>query len=251
LDVDLPEAEKKVPIPAWKNPVYLYLAAAVIFGSGVIFWQMRASEPAQPVSAPLAARPAPAPLPTAPARTAAPAPAPMRQPSRPPEAVQPELPMIDISVPTAQLKAPTRARRSLKKEIPSPKAAQGDPTQWRVSGSIFDILSLKPVEDAEISFINASSGERFRTTTGPDGSYRARLPATESYTVNVRHPDYEAKFLADTSPSIRKLSEGSRLAAVRQWMRTMQSSEPLRPTETESSSLKRDLALIPLQRPAD
>lgn len=78
---------------------------------------------------------------------------------------------------------------------PPPRASRA--SKWRIRGKLIDIISLKPIPDADLIFV-ASNGHRVVTATGPGGDFRISMPpAAGGYTLRITHPDYDSKYLAD------------------------------------------------------
>lgn len=78
---------------------------------------------------------------------------------------------------------------------PPPRASRA--TKWRIRGKIIDIITLKPVADADLVFV-ASNGQRATTATGPGGDFRVSMPpAPGGYKLRITHPDYNSQYLAN------------------------------------------------------
>ncbi|MEE8425486.1 MAG: zinc ribbon domain-containing protein [Elusimicrobiota bacterium] len=80
---------------------------------------------------------------------------------------------------------------------PRPPPRPSRTSKWRIRGKLIDIISLKPIPDADLIFV-ASNGQRVATATGPGGDFRVSMPpAAGGYSLRITHPDYDSKYLAD------------------------------------------------------
>ena len=102
-----------------------------------------------------------------------------------PDAAAPEAPAA-----AAPAKAPATA--------PKPLAAG----EWRVTGTVLDLATLKPVPGAEISF-ERDGHEPRSATSGEDGAYEADLPKGEGWTVQMIASDHRRGQILDLDPSYR------------------------------------------------
>ncbi|MDE2293565.1 MAG: carboxypeptidase regulatory-like domain-containing protein, partial [Elusimicrobia bacterium] len=131
---------------------------------------------------------------------------------------------------------------------PPPRARSDvDTTQWRMRGTVFDIISGEPIANADVVFQEPSTGRRFATSTDAQGRYRAQLPvSSEGFDLQIRAPDYEPKYFEDSSPSYRKLSPEERQHAADDLLRILQNRGLIQ--QPGGSVLNRDYVLIPLTR---
>ncbi|MFH1725816.1 MAG: carboxypeptidase regulatory-like domain-containing protein [Elusimicrobiota bacterium] len=128
---------------------------------------------------------------------------------------------------------------------PSSGGLEAEDDEWRIRGTVFDLLTLAPVSGADVVFTDLKSGEPFRTETGPNGGYRAHLPVRDhGFDLKIRHPGYEPKYIEDSDPSYRKLSQDRRMDLARQAARTLQHKEFV--SGDRDTLLNRDYALVPL-----
>ncbi|MFH1724135.1 MAG: carboxypeptidase-like regulatory domain-containing protein [Elusimicrobiota bacterium] len=99
-------------------------------------------------------------------------------------------------------------------EQPPPPEPEGD---WVFLGTVYDMITLKPIRDAQMLFLSGSAQTDYDTTTDAKGRYRIRLPAStrDDYRLIIDHPDYLADYFDEKSPSYRTVS-----LAVRQQLRS-------------------------------
>ncbi len=76
------------------------------------------------------------------------------------------------------------------------------PPEWRISGRTYDLLSLKSVPEAKISFTHARTGETFRAKTDAAGNFEIILPPVSEggYKVSVSRKGYSKDFLEEMDP---------------------------------------------------
>lgn len=239
---EVPPAVMPPSTPPLVPPAVLYGIAAVLLSAGVWFMQRPPSDPNIPV---LTAHPAgQAPAPSLPPPAVAgdePAPAKPAAPPAKPEARR-----------EAPGQRPADAARPAAvdpEDIPIIMTTKTKPRELRVQGTVFDIVTLKPVPDVEIIFTDPATGHRAATGTDAEGRYRARLPAADGgFDLTVSHPDYEPKYVLDGVPSFKDLSRKDRIQAALDEGRTLQHKELI---ESAQDKTRRDLALIPLKLPAE
>lgn len=142
-------------------------------------------QPPAPLAPPPAARLAPPPAPT---------PTPSALPMHKPAAQAPGKP---VEVPEAPL-----------------REAAPKPALWIFEGHIYDLVTLSPVFDAEITLRDVSGKSAATTTTGEGGRYRLAVEAwPQGYRATVKHPDYQDKLLDEIDPPYREVDRRSRLLA--------------------------------------
>lgn len=124
---------------------------------------------------------------------------------------------------------------------------RGSSSEWRMRGTIFDLITAEPVGRAEVIFTDPRNGRPFRTGTDMKGNYRATLPVTENgYDLTIRHEKYEPKYFEDGVPSYRKLGMEERQKHADGFMKVLQNKDLVRAESGEV--LQRDFVLIPLER---
>ncbi len=90
-----------------------------------------------------------------------------------------------------------RLARAPAPDAPRPPPRASRAAKWRFRGKIIDIISLKPVADADLVFV-AANGKRATTATGAGGDFRVSMPpAPGGYELRITHPDYDSKYLAN------------------------------------------------------
>jgi len=240
---EVPPAVMPPSTPPLVPPAILYAGAAALIGAGIWFVGRPANDPNIPVLTAHPAAQAPAPsAPSAAAREETPAPARPAPPAPKPAADRREAP--------GQRTADAARRASPDPEdVPIIMTTKTKPRELRVQGTVFDIVTLKPVPDVEIIFTDPATGHRAATGTDAEGRYRARLPTAEGgFDMTVSHPDYEPKYVLDGIPPFKELSRKDRLQAALDEGRTLQHKELLLSAEDKP---RRDLALIPLKLPSE
>lgn len=119
-------------------------------------------------------------------------------------------------------------------------AAAAAPEEWWFYGQVYDLMTLRPVRGAELTFVGGEQTLSFRTDA--KGQYQAKAPATEDapgYEVLVDHADYVDVYLIDKQPSYKSLGAGAR--------GQLRASLPKHPpwAGARGKWVRRDLVLIP------
>jgi hypothetical protein len=177
------------------------------------------------------ARPQPLQLPMPPARVE-----PIRAAPAVPAApeVKPKPPLPAVSAKPARRAAKARAP----KPAPMPKDAG---PQWVFEGTAYDLITLRPVYAATLTFKDASGSVCGETTTGEDGSYSIALdPLSDAgYFLVVNHADFQEKYIDEINPPFKEvpLEERRQLASMtaraRPWL------------GTTTLAVRRDFVMIP------
>jgi hypothetical protein len=85
-----------------------------------------------------------------------------------------------------------------------PKKNKSVDKRWVVSGTIYDLLTLKPVPSVRIRFSARGTGRMHSTRTDTRGRYALKLPALgPGYDVDIRHPYYGEVYLEEGSPAYK------------------------------------------------
>jgi len=127
-----------------------------------------------------------------------------------------------------------------------PVPTGGNPNEFRLKGKVFSLLNLQPVSEAEVVLTNLTTGKKYTTETGPDGTYRATLPVSDSgYGLAIRHPGYEPSYIVDESRNFGSLSQPQREEIAQSQARTMGSGDNI--FAPGGTLLKRDFALLKSQ----
>lgn len=74
---------------------------------------------------------------------------------------------------------------------------------WRVSGIVYDLSSLDPVPNSEITFFG-DYRKPVTTITGADGAYEVDLSKSDGWTVGVNAPDRRADKMGGIVPGWRR-----------------------------------------------
>jgi pyruvate/2-oxoglutarate dehydrogenase complex dihydrolipoamide acyltransferase (E2) component len=124
------------------------------------------------------------------------------------------------------------------------KAAR--PKGWLVEGSVYDLLSLKPVPGAKIVFQDKNSGAMVTAVTDAGGRYKADLPKVVEggYEVTIARRGYSSEYLEEMSPPYRSQSRGRRLEAAEELQQSAVLHVPLLP-EYSASGATYDAVLFP------
>lgn len=226
-DLDGPDPEVVEPVPERhvdnvqykpKASPFRYVLLAMVFVLGVALFYlakdfMRERRAAEEMSAAIASKPAQALPPAATAAATVP--------------VEPEPP----AEPEAEAPAP---------EAPAPAApAPVEAVVWRFEGRVYDILSLKPVAGANLTFL-ADDGGQGGAVSGADGRFRVKLPSTPGgYRLVVDQSDYDGDHFDDPSANYRAMTLAARAA--------LRNSVPKhRAWKGAAGTVRRDIALFPL-----
>jgi len=204
---------KTTPEPAKKGTAILFaIVGAIILGALAVPKLLKKEEPPQTV----VEAPPPAPIPPVePVQT---------PPVQPPEQTEPvaqEPPKVEPAPEPAPKKGkkgkkPKPAETVAETPPPEPPPAQKKASKTRVTGTIFDLVSLKGVEGVAITFVDTSGGQPIVTQSGPDGNFRISLPASSrGYELQVRQEDYLPKYIPDQS--YRSMSEDDRKAEAKKY----------------------------------
>ncbi len=192
----------------------------------------------------LAIQKIPFPRPAPPPPAAAPAAAPATPPPAAPVPAPAAPPVLHPPIPE-----PAEASRPAAKEAPPPEnqAEPRVPKVWRVSGKVYDLFSLSPIEGALVFFKDKVTGRSLRAKSDKKGFYSTPLPPMEEggYFVSVRRTGYEPNFLEEKTPPYRQYTQDRReeegvLARQSQILHV-----PIRP-EGSGDSLEYSIVLIPI-----
>lgn len=134
---------------------------------------------------------------------------------------------------------------SVVKEAASPRAPLA-PREWRFRGRVVDLVSLKPVAGARLTFTDDQAKPRAEATSGADGRYRTVLPPLKGrgYVVSIKKPGYAMSYAGPESAGARDLDAGSRRELARQLGRSVEAPAELEPAS--EAPLVTDFFLAPL-----
>jgi hypothetical protein len=128
---------------------------------------------------------------------------------------------LQLPLPLAAPAAPPASAKTAR-SVPAPRPAQPAPAarqagpRWVFEGTVYNLISLRPVFAATLTFKDASGKVRGETTTGADGTYRVSLDplADDCYDLAVQHSDYQEKYLDETNPPFKERIREERLQLV-------------------------------------
>ncbi|MBI5245473.1 MAG: hypothetical protein HY922_17550 [Elusimicrobia bacterium] len=234
----IPPSPSQQPKPIGKNVAVAAAFLAIAFGlwRGSAYW----TEKSAPASPKIEAPPPPsvkiAPQPERPVQQ--PSSISLVVPFEKPPAPKPRAPAKVENAPPPAKKEPLDEPVVLEHTPPSMR-------EWGFSGAVFDLMTLKPVPDAELVFTDPGSGARFPIATDKQGLYRLVLPAcSDGYDMAVSHPKYEPKYIPDGDFAFKSLPLSRRREISVESARTVQHKELF--SAGPDGQLKRDMALIPL-----
>lgn len=129
------------------------------------------------------------------------------------------------------------------------KSRAAFPAKWKISGRVYDLLTLEPVAGASVTFTNQETGKRHSAKTGKDGRYSLVLPSLKegAYAPDVAHPAYRAGFLEDGEVPYKEQGESRRIEAAQLLRENVIMHVPVSPPEGEGA-LTYDAVLTPVPR---
>ena len=79
--------------------------------------------------------------------------------------------------------------------------------RWAFEGAAYDLITLRPVVAAVLTFKDASGKVCGETATGEDGSYSIALdPLSDAgYVLAVKHADYQEKYIDEINPPLKEV----------------------------------------------
>ena len=124
--------------------------------------------------------------------------------------------------------------------LPRPDASV---RRFTFRGELFDMLTLKPVAGARLSFAEPGTGRTYPAVTDANGAYQTALPASEDgFVLSISCPGYSPKYIEDWTPSFRTLSSRRRSALGADDL--IRPREPLLLFPGKTDTLSRDFALL-------
>lgn len=149
---------------------------------------------------------------------------------------------VDPSLPPAGAAAPAAPAAGAGAPKPAGKAVR-----WTLRGQVFDLLSLKPVAGAALTFTDTFSGESYRAQSDARGAYAVEVPkgSGAAYQVLVRRRGFKADYLEDSEPSFLTRAPAARREAAREMERSAVLHVPLSPPP-EADEAAFNFALVPL-----
>lgn len=157
---------------------------------------------------------------------------PQPPPSPPPEAAARAEPFLPPAVPAATA---------------SPAKPMGNSVRWTLRGQVFDLLSLKPVPGAALTFTDTFSGAAYRVQSDARGAYAVEVPKGQgtAYQVSVRRRGFKTDYLEDSEPTFLSRGPAARREAAREMERSAVLHVPLSPP-LEADEAAFNFALVPL-----
>ncbi len=206
--------------------------AAAVCGMAVVGLRALLTPP------PPAAPPAPVAIPFPPDRDALKLPAAPAPPAKPKATAAVAKP---APAPAPVLAKPSGAPpQNAAVSAPAPRASRPAPARWIFSGQAYDVLSLRPVSFAQLTFRDPSGADAGEVSTGADGRFSIVLaPVAGGYRLKVSHPDYKDRYLDDVTPSMRLTSRSLR----RQLLKALPQNDPW--IAGKSGAMRRDIVLLP------
>jgi hypothetical protein len=115
---------------------------------------------------------------------------------------------------------------------PPPKPVR----QWRLRGTVYDLLTLQPISGASVVFIDQTTNHRNEAQTDSEGRYRTVLAplADRGYSVAIRKDGYSTNYL---DPSVQEVAK-MRPEARRQIGRDLASTFAPQPAYVQPASEK-------------
>lgn len=189
----------------------------------------------------------------------------MRNPSNyaakqvPPEAEPPAVPAEAPGSPVApehalraQLFAPDAPPAQGPAPAPSASAPPARPfglaplakNSWRVSGTVYDLTTLAPVQGADITFLRDSK-EPATATTNDNGAYEVDLVKSDGWTVSLEAHDHRRGQILDIDPPYRVRDADERRAVLEHITDGDLTPAPVG-WKRASSKVKLDLIAVPL-----
>lgn len=138
------------------------------------------------------------------------------------QSAAPVPPPVPAAAPLVEVRLLAPEKPIVPPEAPEPVIAEpierrALPKEWRLRGTVYDLLTLKGLAGCALVFTNDYTSTRFETSTDEEGRYRMILPpiAEEGYTLKISLPDYLPSFYSGGKRNYGKMSEASRRAAAR------------------------------------
>ena len=116
---------------------------------------------------------------------------------------------------------------------------------WKVTGEVYDLISLKPASGARIRF-SAKSGERVEVKTDSRGRYTAHLKKeAAAYTLTIRHSGHDGSYVEEeTGLPFKAKSRNRRLDDLQTFRQSLLIHAPLSPPPSVDA-VKHSLILLP------
>ena len=136
--------------------------------------------------------------------------------------------------------APTASAPAVMPSEPAPLAKNS----WRVSGTVYDLATLEPVQGADITFLRDSK-EPATVTSDDNGAYEIDLVKSDGWTVSLETHDHRRGQILDIDPSYRVRDADERRAVLEHITDGDLTPAPVG-WKRASSKVKLDLIVVPL-----
>ncbi len=95
-------------------------------------------------------------------------------------------------------------------DVPAVKPAR----EWRLRGTVYDLVSLRPLPYCTILLVDQQLNRRIETRTDSSGVYRTVVPSLpdRGYTVQMRMDGYSSTYLDPGTGGVRRMSVDKRRA---------------------------------------
>ncbi|HBL17794.1 MAG TPA: hypothetical protein DD417_13860 [Elusimicrobia bacterium] len=135
-----------------------------------------------------------------------------------------------------EIRPPGRATEAAEPQRSPAAVPQPDGNAWVVEGRVYDLVTLSPVADAQVSFRSVASGDEREAQTDAAGRYRVSLPKIQEggYAVSFRRQGYGDRYLEDMSPAYESQSAEARREVLTMLDSTKILHVPLLPDEGET-----------------
>ena len=131
--------------------------------------------------------------------------------------------------PETRIVAPPPAAEEMVTVVAPP--SRPTPTEWRLEGTVYDLVSLAPIVGCALVFGDPSTGRRFETSTDERGRYRSLLPPLErgGYSATLRHPDFASTYLNPGVEGVRQMGIERRQALAAELARSITAAYTVQP----------------------
>lgn len=104
-------------------------------------------------------------------------------------------------------------------------------SEWRLRGTVYDLITLKPVAGAKLTLTDNETNARAETTTDAAGRYKTVLPPLHrhGYLVAIAKSGYASSYAGPESAGVADLDAGSRKELARQLARSVEAPTSLEP----------------------
>ena len=92
------------------------------------------------------------------------------------------------------------------------------PREWRLRGSVYDLVTLKPLAGCAIQFTNEATNRSIMTRSDSAGRYRTIVPSLSGgsgYSVSIEKSGYAPNYLNPGTEGVREMAAGERKGMAR------------------------------------